>query len=25
MRLTPEFNDIKARIWNTLKDELKTI
>ncbi len=24
MRLTPEFNDIKARIWNTLKDELKT-
>lgn len=23
MRLTPEFNDIKARIWNTLKDELK--
>lgn len=24
MRLTAEFNDIKARIWNTLKDELKT-
>ena len=24
MRLTPEFNDIKAQIWNTLKDELKT-
>jgi len=22
MRLTPEFNDIKAMIWNTLKDEL---
>jgi NitT/TauT family transport system ATP-binding protein len=22
MRLTPEFNDIKAKIWNTLKDEL---
>jgi hypothetical protein len=22
MRLTPEFNDIKATIWNTLKDEL---
>jgi len=22
MRLTPEFNDIKAAIWNTLKDEL---
>lgn len=24
MRLTPEFNDIKAEIWNTLKEELKT-
>src|SRR5919109_2109899 len=24
MRLTPEFNDIKAKIWNTLKDELST-
>jgi NitT/TauT family transport system ATP-binding protein len=24
MRLTPEFNDIKAKIWNTLKDELGT-
>jgi len=24
MRLTPEFNDIKAQIWNTLKDELNT-
>jgi len=22
MRLTPEFNDIKAKIWSTLKDEL---
>jgi NitT/TauT family transport system ATP-binding protein len=22
MRLTPEFNDIKAKIWNMLKDEL---
>jgi NitT/TauT family transport system ATP-binding protein len=22
MRLTPEFNEIKAKIWNTLKDEL---
>ena len=22
MRLTPEFNDIKLDIWNTLKDEL---
>ena len=22
MRLTPEFNDIKAKIWKTLKDEL---
>ena len=22
MRLTPEFNDIKAQIWNSLKDEL---
>jgi NitT/TauT family transport system ATP-binding protein len=22
MRLTPEFNDIKSKIWNTLKDEL---
>ena len=24
MRLSPEFNDIKATIWNTLKDELAT-
>jgi NitT/TauT family transport system ATP-binding protein len=24
MRLTPEFNDIKAEIWNTLKEELRT-
>ncbi|MEK7879520.1 MAG: ABC transporter ATP-binding protein, partial [candidate division NC10 bacterium] len=22
MRLSPEFNDIKATIWNSLKDEL---
>ena len=22
MRLTPEFNDIKAKLWNTLKEEL---
>jgi hypothetical protein len=24
MRLSSEFNDIKADIWNTLKDELAT-
>jgi NitT/TauT family transport system ATP-binding protein len=24
MRLTPEFNDIKAKIWSSLKDELGT-
>ena len=24
MRLTPEFNDIKAQIWSTLKDELSS-
>src|SRR5262247_1412685 len=24
MRLTPELNDIKAQIWNTLKDELSS-
>ena len=24
MRLSPQFNDIKATIWNTLKDELAT-
>jgi hypothetical protein len=22
MRVTPEFNDLKLEIWNTLKDEI---